>query len=66
MEMLQLAGFVASCLVAFNKRTDSKADQADIFKDVASSISATYRVNLRPTFIKAQAQQIAAPSDAQE
>ena len=66
MEMLQLAGFVASCLIAYNQRTEGKVNQADIFKDVASSISATYRVNLRPTFIKAQAQQIAAPSEAQE
>lgn len=37
---------------------------ADIFKDVASSVSATYRVSLKATHIKAQALQIADPSDA--
>ena len=61
-EMLQLAGCIASCLVAFNKRTSLGIDQAAIFKDVASGVSATYRVNLKPTYVKAQAQQIADPS----
>ena len=61
-EMLQLAGCIASCLVAFNKRTSAGIDQATIFKDVASSVSATYRVNLKPTYVKAQAQQVADPS----
>ena len=60
--MLQLAGCIASCLVAFNKRTSAGIDQATIFKDVASSVSATYRVNLKPTYVKAQAQQVADPS----
>ena len=63
-EMLQLAGCIASCLVAFNKRTSAGIDQAIIFKDVASSVSATYRVPLKPTHVKAQALQIADPSDA--
>ena len=61
-EMLQLAGCIASCLVAFSKRMSAQVDQAAIFKDVASSVSATYRVNLKPTYVKAQAQQVADPS----
>jgi hypothetical protein len=63
-EMLQLAGCIASCLVAYNRRTAGGADMGDIFKDVASSVSATYRVSLKATHIKAQALQIADPSDA--
>ena len=63
-EMLQLAGCIASCLVAYSKRTTAGVDQAAIYKDVANSVSATYRVSLKPTHVKAQALQIADPSDA--
>ena len=63
-EMLQLAGCIASCLVAFNKRTSAGIDQATIFKDVASSVSATYRVNLKPSHVKAQVLQVADTSDS--
>jgi hypothetical protein len=61
-EMLQLAGCIASCLVAYNRRTAGGADAAAIYKDVASSVSATYRVSLKPTYVKAQALQVADPS----
>ena len=63
-EMLQLAGCIASCLVAYNRRTSSQVDQGDIFKDVASSVAATYRVSLKSTHVKAQVLQVADPSAA--
>ena len=63
-DMLQLAGCIASCLTSYSKRTSADTSKEDIYKDVASSVSATYRVNLRATHVKAQALQIAAPSDA--
>ena len=63
-EMLQLAGCIASCIVAYNTRTASHIDQGEIYKDVAKSVSATYRVSLRATHVKAQALQVADPSAA--
>ena len=63
-EMLQLAGCIAACLVAFNKRASASIDHALIYKDVASSVSATYRVSIKPTHVKAQVLQVADTSDA--
>ena len=63
-EMLQLAGCIASCIVAYNMQTASHIDQGEIYKDVAKSVSATYRVSLRATHVKAQALQVADPSAA--